>query len=289
MGLQCKLVDRTYLGTEEDTNTEDEGWDERRAQLQPPGDTTSVLDDDIGAETEEDANDDPELPKHDKSTANAGWSHLSAVDRNSSVLCANADAHDETCGEELLPCPSKSGTDGCGRETEGGDKDFTATSEVVVERVDDECTDKTGGQEDDGVDETDNPLVLGTFVDTELLREGQVGAVGSSLNMSVVFWIENGALSYLVPTLSRGTDGAEGDGVPQHLGAVPLVIALVDQSIALIGRKGITKALETFGIACNQGCTSKERLVFGHAIGLSPSFGVELSLFLRDTLGNVST
>jgi hypothetical protein len=53
------------------------------------------------------------------------------------------------------------------------------------------------------------------------------------------------------------------------------VVALVDQSVPLIGREDITEALEAFRVACDQGCTSKERLVFGHAIGLSPSFGVE--------------
>lgn len=96
-------------------------------------------------------------------------------------------------------------------------------------------------------------------------------------------------MSYLVPTLSRGTDGAEGNGVPQHLGAVPLVVALVDQSIALVSRENIAKALKSIGVSGDQGCASKERLVLGHAIGLSPSFGVELGLFLRDALHDVST
>ena len=41
------------LRAEEDTDTEDERWDEGRAELKSPGNSASVLDDDIGAETQE--------------------------------------------------------------------------------------------------------------------------------------------------------------------------------------------------------------------------------------------
>lgn len=43
------------LGAEEDTKHQDEGWDECRAELETPGDVTSVLDDDVGGETQENA------------------------------------------------------------------------------------------------------------------------------------------------------------------------------------------------------------------------------------------
>lgn len=45
----------------------------------------------------------PQLPEHDKSATNPSRSHLCRVDRDRGVLCANADAHDESCGEQSLP------------------------------------------------------------------------------------------------------------------------------------------------------------------------------------------
>jgi hypothetical protein len=42
------------LGAEEDTGAENEGGNEGGAQLETPCDVAGVLDDDVGAETEED-------------------------------------------------------------------------------------------------------------------------------------------------------------------------------------------------------------------------------------------
>jgi hypothetical protein len=42
------------LGAEEDTDEEDERWDEGRTKLETPGNGTNVLDDNIGAEPQED-------------------------------------------------------------------------------------------------------------------------------------------------------------------------------------------------------------------------------------------
>lgn len=42
------------LGAEEDADAEDEGGDEGGSQLETPCDVAGVLDDDVGAETEED-------------------------------------------------------------------------------------------------------------------------------------------------------------------------------------------------------------------------------------------
>jgi hypothetical protein len=76
-------------------------------------------------------------------------------------------------------------------ENESGEEDLAATAQVLVQRVNDEGADETGRQEDDGVDDTDNPLVGSAVLDMELLGERQVGAVGSSL----------------VPALGGGADG----------------------------------------------------------------------------------
>jgi hypothetical protein len=42
------------LGTEVDAGGEDEGGDEGGTEFKSPGDVTDILDDDVGAETEED-------------------------------------------------------------------------------------------------------------------------------------------------------------------------------------------------------------------------------------------
>jgi hypothetical protein len=77
---------------------------------------------------------------------------------------------------------------------------------------------ETSSQEDDGVDQSNNPLILALTSNAKLLRERQVGAVGTRL----------------IPSLSGGTDGAQGDGVPEHDRAMPLVIPLIDEGIALL-------------------------------------------------------
>ena len=84
--------------------------------------------------------DDPKLPEHDKRTTNSSGSHLSRVDRDGRILCADTNTHDEACSEQLLPCPGKAGADRGGSKTACGDKDFTTSSKVVIQRVDDECS-----------------------------------------------------------------------------------------------------------------------------------------------------
>ena len=81
---------------------------------------------------------DPELPEHHKRTTNAVGSHLSRVDRYSGVLRANANAHDEASGEELLPCSRETRTNWRGSKTQGSDEDFATTTKVVVHWVNDE-------------------------------------------------------------------------------------------------------------------------------------------------------
>lgn len=55
LGVLALLHEPTRgLGAEEDAAEEDEGRDKGRAELKTPGDATDVLDDDIGAEAQED-------------------------------------------------------------------------------------------------------------------------------------------------------------------------------------------------------------------------------------------
>jgi len=88
---------------EVDANSQDEGRNESRSELKAPCDSSGILDNDIGAEAQEDTSNDPELPEHDKRATDASRCHLCGIDRDSSVLRTDTDAHDEACGEELLP------------------------------------------------------------------------------------------------------------------------------------------------------------------------------------------
>lgn len=64
--------------------------------------------------------------------------HLSREDRDCGVLCADADAHDESRGKQCLPGVCKRGADGRSSENNCSDEDLTATTKVVVKRVDNE-------------------------------------------------------------------------------------------------------------------------------------------------------
>ncbi len=82
--------------------------------------------------------DDPELPEHDQGTAGPVWRHLSRVNRHSGVLGADADTHDESCGKQPLPRLGEGGTNWRGCQARGRDENLTSSSEVVIERIDDE-------------------------------------------------------------------------------------------------------------------------------------------------------
>jgi hypothetical protein len=137
---------------------------------------------------------DPQLPEHDEGTTDPSWGHLGRVDRDSCVFGADSDAHDESDGEEGLPRVGEPRGDRGRSKTSGGDEDLSSSAKVVVQRVDDECSadrsvglpqpevsrdsHETSGEEDDGVDSSDDPRSpAGRLVETELLGEGQVGSV----------------------------------------------------------------------------------------------------------------
>ena len=126
---------------------------------------------------------------------------------------------------------------------------------------------QTGSQENDRVDKTDDPAVTTTTIDSKLLRERQVGTVRSSL----------------VPTLCSGSNGAERDRVPQHLGSMPFVVALVDQGGAL--RLGETsKLFETRLIAGNECSITEELCMLGHAVLFCELAGIGNHLLWRFAL-----
>lgn len=138
--------------------------------------------------------------------------HLSRVDGDSCVLGTDTNSHDESGNEETFPGLGESGTDRGGGQTESSDKDLASSTQVVVEGIDDESTTadlvrdwgrrkdgpgcrvyshETCGQEDDGIDDANNPLIAAGASNAELIVELQVGAVGTSL----------------IPALGGGADG----------------------------------------------------------------------------------
>jgi len=89
---------------EVNSDHQDESGDKGRAELQSPSDGTGVFHDDVGAESEEDTGNDPQLPEHDEGTSNTSWGEFGGENGDSSVLRTNTDTHDESDGEQLLPC-----------------------------------------------------------------------------------------------------------------------------------------------------------------------------------------
>jgi hypothetical protein len=116
---------------------------------------------------------------------------------------------------------------------------------------------KSSSEEDDGVDQTDNPLISSLAIDTQSLVEGQVSTVGTSL----------------IPSLGSSTDGTKTNRVPQHLGAVPLVVPLVAEGGTLLGKQRLDE-LKLLGATCDKSATGKEVCIPSHAIGLGKEAGV---------------
>ena len=117
---------------------------------------------------------------------------------------------------------------------------------------------ESSSQEDDGVDDTDNPLVGTLSIDTKLLGERQIGTVGTSL----------------IPALGSSTNGADTNGVPEHEGAVPLVITLVDQGSALILEQ-LRDVLKVLLVTGDQSSAAKEVSMLRHTVvlGVGTGFG----------------
>jgi hypothetical protein len=281
------------LRAEEDADGEDEGGNEGRAQLQAPRHGTGVLDDDVGGETEENADDDPELPEHDEGTADTMGSHLGRINGDGGILRANANAHDESRDEELLPRPGETRGDGGGCKAEGSDENLTTSAQVVIQRIDNEgaaaefvsrfeneCalgerahmrsmrgnekknqdSHETGRQEDNRVDDTDEPLIALIILlgNAQGIGKAQVGAIGTGL----------------IPTLGGSTGSAQSNGVPEHEGAMPLVVALVDESGAFVLEQ-LGDGLEAVEVAGYKRSAAEKLGVLWHSLGDGPLLGID--------------
>jgi len=113
------------------------------------------------------------------------------------------------------------------------------------------CSHKTGGQEDNGINDSHDPFISPFTSNTKFLREGQIGPVGSSL----------------IPSLRGGSHGTQGNRLPEHFGSVPLVIPLVDEGSALLFIE-LGKHLESFAVAGDQSCPTEKSRVLSHTMRL---------------------
>jgi hypothetical protein len=176
---------------EPDTENKRNSRDECRSELQTPRDITDVLDSKVGRRTEKDTESSPDLPRHYQTTSDLGRCDLSREDRDSNFFQTHADAKKNTAHDELLPVLCDCHTDWREKREDSSNKDDTAATEPVIERVRDPASKKEDGKIGARVDETDEPLIgrasSSSFADgttlgnTECCRERQIRTIGTSL------------------------------------------------------------------------------------------------------------
>jgi hypothetical protein len=126
---------------------------------------------------------------------------------------------------------------------------------------------KTGSQEDNGINDSHNPFIFPFSSNAEFLREGQIGAIGSSL----------------IPPLRGGSHGAQRNRVPEHFGAMPFVIPLVDEGSTLLLIE-LAKHLEPFAVARDESGPPEECGVLSHPVRLGKDAGIVDSLLFGAAL-----
>lgn len=87
----------------------------------------------------------------------------------------------------------------------------------------------------------------------------------------------------LIPALSGRSYSAQTDGIPQHLGAMPLVVALILESTQLIVAE-VGDGLELLRIAGDEGGSGEQVGMFGHAIRFGEDAGIVGGLLERVAL-----
>jgi hypothetical protein len=88
----------------------------------------------------------PKLPEHNEGSSNTSRGHLGRVNGYRRVLCPDANTHDKSSRKEFLPCPRKTGSNRGGGETASSEENLASSTQVVIERIDDESTTVCFGQ-----------------------------------------------------------------------------------------------------------------------------------------------
>ena len=155
------------LGAEENEEDQGNGGDEGTADLEAPGDVACLSDDQVRANTEEDAKGDPELceaqnqvsflsfrslrlacllcfsnlpgraltPSHNQSSTDGSGGVFGGIHGHRAGFGAHTEPKQQTAHEQLRPSLAESATED-GPETElSGDEDGTTTTEVVIQGI----------------------------------------------------------------------------------------------------------------------------------------------------------
>jgi hypothetical protein len=112
-------------------------------------------------------------------------------------------------------------------------------------------------QKDNGIDNTNDPIISGCTDESKLLGEGQIRAIGSSL----------------IPTLGGGTNSTQTNRVPEHERTIPFVISLVSERGALCFIE-LADPVEIVRLTRDKSSPAKQVGMLGHAM----HFGKESSI-----------
>lgn len=85
------------------------------------------------------------------------------------------------------------------------------------------------------------------------------------------------------PSLGGGSDGTQADGVPKHEGAVPFMVVLVCESIALLFVQ-LGDGVIFVGVTGNEGRSTEQSRVLGHTVRFGEGLSIEDGLLFGTAL-----
>ena len=94
-----------------DTDQERQGGKQGRPKLQTPRDFASVLDGQVGAGSQEDAESGPHLPRHNQGSTDRSRAVFGGEDGDGGALATHADTKEQPRDEELFPGYERLGRD----------------------------------------------------------------------------------------------------------------------------------------------------------------------------------
>lgn len=118
-----------------DTDQKGDRGNEGGTEFKPPGNVSNPLQRQIGAKAKEDAEGDPHLPTHNKTTSNRSGDIFGGKNGDCGRLGAHTDPEQQTADEKLFPGLGEAGTDDRDKTEDGTEEDGPAAAEEVVERI----------------------------------------------------------------------------------------------------------------------------------------------------------
>jgi len=103
--------------------------------LQSPSNLARVDEDEVSTSSNHNSKGCPQLPRHDETSSDIGWSRFCRVDWNRDFLQTHTDAKQDTCGDKLTPFLRECHTEGGAEAENCSEEDCASTSKEIVERV----------------------------------------------------------------------------------------------------------------------------------------------------------